>query len=121
MNTPRLSIIRQALILSVLMLPLPLAALAVFENPLVSIELPQIIQNIIFWLLGLAGFLGLLALVVGGIRLIIGGLGSEAEVAQAKRIILWAIIGLIVVGMAAVILALVGGVLGLGVAQPPVP
>ena len=94
----------------------PLAAdAAVFQNPLQGKTLVSIVQRAILWLLGLAGFLALLALVMGGIYLIAGGFitTKEGQIKQGKQIILWAIIGLVIIGMAAAILLVVGQILGL--------
>lgn len=59
--------------------------------------IPVVLTNVVNWLLGLAGILALLALVWGGIRYITA-LGNESTAAEAKKIITWAIIGLLVVG-----------------------
>lgn len=85
-----------------------------FQNPLGPIrDVRVIITRIIFWIIGLSTFIAILALVVGGIRLTIGGFGNEQEAAAAKKIITWAIIGLTVVGLAAIILAAVRTILGI--------
>jgi hypothetical protein len=89
-----------------------------FSNPLGNTTVTDIIKNIILWMLGLAGFIALIALVFGGVRMIIGGLGSESELAQARRTIFWAIIGLVVIALAAVVLATVGNLLGISVTLP---
>ena len=110
-----LSLIFITLVLTAAVVPLAVHATATasFTDPLGGARLIDIVQRAIKWLLGLVGLIALLGLVVGGTRLIIGGLGNESEVAEGKRIIYWAIIGLVVVGMAAAILAVVGYVLGL--------
>lgn len=59
--------------------------------------IPSVLTNVVNWLLGLAGILALLALVWGGIRYITA-LGNESTAAEAKKIITWAVIGLLVVG-----------------------
>lgn len=83
-----------------------------FENPLGDVgTLKPIIKNLIHWLVGLSTLIALLSLVIGGMRLIIGGFDNEQEAAAAKKIITWAIIGLVVVGLAAAILWAIGKVL----------
>lgn len=113
-----LKIFRIALLLAVLLLPV--SALAqVFENPLgagsnAEVAALAIIQNIINFFLKFVAIAALAAIIYGGARLIIGSATSESEVARAKQIILWAVIGLIIVGLAAAILRAVGTVLGIG-------
>jgi hypothetical protein len=86
-------------------------ALAVlFDNPLGSSSdtagavIIGILQRLILFIVTFAGFVALAALTYGGLRLILGGASSDQEVARAKQIIYWAIIGLVVIGLAAVIL-----------------
>ncbi|MEX0649697.1 MAG: pilin [Candidatus Andersenbacteria bacterium] len=57
-----------------------------------------LLENIINWLLSISAVLALLALVVGGMMYIIS-FGDEAKVKKAKSIIIYAITGLIVVGI----------------------
>ncbi len=110
--TKRLSVI---LTLGLLFLPLISQAQATpanFENPLDPVrDVRVLIQNLIIWLVGLSALIALLALVVGGMRLIVGGFDNEQEAAKAKRIITWAVIGLVVVAMAAGILSTLSDVL----------
>ena len=105
-------------IVSILLL-IPLAAFAAqFQNPLGvgmvgSAGIKVIIGNIIAFLLSFVAVASLASIVYGGLRLILGGAISEQEVARAKQIIFWAIIGLLVVGLAAAILNALGFILGL--------
>ena len=65
------------------------------ENPL-SYNTPQeLVGGIISYLMGLVGILAVAALVYGGIMYMTSG-GSEERVKQAKNIITYAIIGLVV-------------------------
>jgi hypothetical protein len=65
------------------------------DNPL-SFETPQeLIGGIITYLMGLVGILAVAALVWGGIMYMTSA-GSEERVKQAKNIITYAIIGLVV-------------------------
>ncbi len=90
-----------------------------FEDPLGVGQVPpqvfiiDIIKRIIIFFLGLVGIIALAAITYGSIRLIIGGATSESEIAQAKRVIFWAAMGLIVVGLSLTIIIEVGNILGL--------
>lgn len=66
----------------------------------------DLLIKIINWLLSLVAILALVALIVGGIMYIVS-LGSEDAAKRAKRIILYAIIGLLVVFISFAILAAV--------------
>ncbi len=67
-----------------------------FDDPLKNAQLEDIITRVIYFLLGLVGLFALLALIVGGIRMIIA-FGNDERVANAKKMIFWAIAGLTVV------------------------
>jgi len=103
------------IVLVVTLLSAPLFSYADnFINPLGHTnDIRDLIARLAKWLVGLSALIALLALVVGGMRLIIGGFDNEQEAAAAKKIITWAIIGLVVVGLAAVILAAIRAVLGI--------
>lgn len=64
-------------------------------------------------LLIFVGLGALVALIWGGVKYIIS-LGDQDEVAKAKRIILYALVGVIVVGLAAAIVNFTIGVIGTG-------
>lgn len=80
-----------------------IALAATFNNPLRSDDPADFIGTVIDFLLGLVFVLALLALVVGGVRMV-ASFGNEQSVASAKKIILWAIVGLTVVIMSWVII-----------------
>lgn len=87
-------------------------AFAAIENPLPGIlKVETLIERVIKWVLNLAALLALLALIWGGIKMIID-FGGEESVKQGKKIITWAIIGLIVVAASYAIVKTVAGVLG---------
>ena len=65
-----------------------------------SVELLTVLGNIANWLFGLAGGLAVLFLIYGGVTYIIGG--AEAE-KTAKKLIMNAIIGLVVIALAYVL------------------
>lgn len=58
----------------------------------------DILKSVISFLLSLVAVLALAALIIGGIMYIVS-LGDENRAKQAKQIIMYAIIGLLVVGM----------------------
>ena len=118
-------LITTVLLVSVFTLSMPTlaAALTQFENPLVKsdpfIAINDFIDNIIVFILGFAAAVALASLIYGGLRLILGASLSESEIARAKQIIFWAIIGLVVIGIAGIILSAVRFILGLEPKPPP--
>lgn len=70
-----------------------------------------IAQNILFFITSLAAILSLAAFIWGAVMFILS-LGDESKAATAKRIMLYAIIGLLLVGGAYVVVRLVGRLLG---------
>lgn len=86
---------------------------AQIENPLAPIlSVDKLIEKVIEKILELAALLALLALIWGGIKMIID-FGGEESVKQGKTIIKWAIIGLVVVAASYAILKTVTGALGI--------
>ncbi len=82
-------------------------------NPLGKTDdITDVLKNVINWLLGLVGFAALIALIIGGFRMIVG-FGNEEQVKKAKTTILWAVIGLAVVILSyAIINIVVSDILG---------
>ncbi len=83
-------------------------------NPLAGAgitDLQGFITKVIGFLLGLVGLLALLALIWGGFQYIIA-FGDEKKVEHGKSIIKWAIAGLIIIGLAYVIISVVRDLLG---------
>lgn len=66
----------------------------------------QILQNLVAWLTSLLGTIALISLLYGG-YLYISSQGDEGNVEKAKAILLYSIIGLIIVGLAGVIVNVV--------------
>lgn len=86
---------------------------ATFQNPLSGGTVPEdiiggIIKRIIEIMLAIAGSAALAGIIYGGLRIILGAMSSESEIAQAKKIITWCVIGLLVIGLAGVIISAVG-------------
>jgi hypothetical protein len=81
-----------------------------FQDPLNtgSSEAREVVIEIIFrivqFFLAIAASLTLLTIMVTGVRYILGALGSEQEIAKAKQMLVWAIVGLMIIGLSAVIL-----------------
>ncbi|OGY37265.1 MAG: hypothetical protein A3E36_01100 [Candidatus Andersenbacteria bacterium RIFCSPHIGHO2_12_FULL_45_11b] len=79
------------------------------KNPLsggADQTIKDVLVLIIKWMLGLVGFLALIALIIGGGRMVID-FGNEEQVKKAKTTILWAVIGLAVVILSYAILNIV--------------
>jgi hypothetical protein len=70
-----------------------------------------ILTQIIGWLLALVAVLALAALIWGGIQYIIS-FGNEKQAESGKKTVLYAIIGLIIVGLSFAIIKTVGTFLG---------
>lgn len=84
-----------------------------FNNPLGTgvTTVSGLLTKIIKWILGISAFLAMLALVVGGVRLIIS-FGNPSGVSAAKNNILWAVIGIAVIMLSYAIITLVSDLLG---------
>jgi len=68
----------------------------VFENPTGVNNTTALVTNIVNWLLGITSALVILFLVVGGIMYITAA-GDEQKTEQAKKIITYCIIGLVII------------------------
>jgi len=90
----------------------PVVALAQQQgitNPLGNIgTVSGLLAKIINYMLGLVGFIALIALITGGARMIMD-FGSEEQVKKGKTTIMWAVIGLLVVMLSYVIINIVTG------------
>lgn len=77
----------------------------------------QLLGKVINWMLGLVGFIALIALITGGARMIMD-FGNEEQVKKGKTTVLWAVIGLLVVILSYAIINIVTGeILGGGQSQ----
>ncbi|MEA1936617.1 MAG: hypothetical protein U9N04_00715 [Patescibacteria group bacterium] len=63
------------------------------KNPITTNDFGEIVENVLLWLLSVAGVITIFMLVVGGIMYMTAG-GNEQKVATAKKVITWTIIGL---------------------------
>lgn len=84
-----------------------------FENPIGATNFSIFIQRIILFIIAFAGLLALLAITYGGAMIILGGMKSEQDLRRGKEIIFWALGGLLIIGMSALILNIIGGWLGI--------
>ncbi|MEI7690096.1 MAG: pilin [bacterium] len=96
---------------------LPVAALA--TGPIVAVTgtcggaqcVIDLLQTIITWVLAIAGSLAVLMLIYGGIRYILST-GDEKRLEGAKKTILYAIIGIIVITASYLLVGVAGSLLG---------
>jgi hypothetical protein len=65
------------------------------NTSLPSAGVATIISNVLYWLLGIFGFLAIIAFVISGIQYILSA-GSEKGVDTAKRNMKWAMVGVVV-------------------------
>lgn len=72
---------------------------------------PLLIINLIYWALALAGTVGVIIIIVGGISFILSG-GDPKKTDEARRTVLFAILGLIIVFLAFFIIDLIGSFTG---------
>lgn len=79
------------------------------EDP--QAKIGNLIVDIINMLLGLSAVLAVGAIIWGAVVFILS-IGNEKRVATAKQIILWAIVGLLVVGLSFLVVRFVGQILG---------
>lgn len=68
-------------------------AIVISVKPTSTSDFAQIVENVLLWMLSVAGFLAMLTFIVGGIMYMTSS-GDEQKVGNAKKIIKWTIIGL---------------------------
>ncbi len=81
------------------------------ENPLSAESLEELVENLIDFIFKIALVLTPLMIIIAGFLLVTAG-GSIEQVTKAKRIILWAVIGFLIVLLAKGIVAIIKGLLG---------
>lgn len=107
------------IIINLALIGLALPALAANQtgitNPLgATVSVEEFIINIIQFLLGLSALLAFAAIIYGGIRMV-ASFGSEGSVQTGKKVIQWAVIGLVVIMLSYVIMLTVARFLDVGV------
>ncbi len=73
--------------------------------------LTGIISNIMTWMLGIVGFLGVIGFAISGV-LYLTAAGDEDRIATAKRAMTWSIVGVIVALLGVVIIKAANSMLG---------
>ena len=73
--------------------------------------LTEIVSNIMTWMLGLVGFLGVIGFAISGI-LYLTAAGDEERITTAKRAMTWSIVGVIVALLGVVIIKAANSMLG---------
>lgn len=96
-------------------LTIPALAMAQFQAPagtnLPSGSLMGIVKNIMNWLLGIVGVLGVIGFAIAGI-LYLTAAGDEDRIATAKKAMTWSIVGVVVALLGLVILRAAEAMLG---------
>ena len=72
------------------------AALVDIDNPIETEDFNDLVENLLNWLLGVSASVALLMLVAGGIMYAMAA-GSEEKLKSAKKTILYAILGMVIV------------------------
>lgn len=111
---------RVALILSIVFLAVPEAVRAQVDKHLKELsgslpgdDLPKLIANIIRAGLGLVGTVALAFFIYGGFMYITSG-GDEKQIEQGKKIMVYAIIGILAIGLSYAVVTFVIGAFGGG-------
>lgn len=81
-------------------------------NPLKADDFTELFVGIANWIAGIIASLAVLVIVYGGFQYMVSG-GNEDKIAQARKTIQWAIIGLIIVVMSWSLLKTVLSILGI--------
>lgn len=93
-------------------------AQAKFTNPLGdNATVEGALTGLIWFMLSFIGLLALAGIIYGGIR-IITGFGNQSSVEQGKKVIFYAIVGLILTALSALIVGLVANAINLKGAAP---
>lgn len=91
----------------VLMFPLSVHAAPI---PQLNTDIATIIQNVTNWVLVIAGSVAVLFLIIGGVRYIISA-GNPTQAEAAKKTIIYALIGVVIIALSLVLVNLVIGIL----------
>jgi flavin-binding protein dodecin len=80
------------------------------DDTLGKVDIYTVIENVINTILSFVAILGLIAFIIGGVMYIMS-FGDEQKTARAKKIILYAILGMIIAGGAFAIVETVKGII----------
>jgi hypothetical protein len=84
--------------------------LNIFGNIFGAPNIGEVIMNVIKFILGILGAATILAIIVGGLRYVMSG-GNEQQIEGAKKTLLYAIIGFVVVILAYTIVTFIDRVI----------
>lgn len=76
------------------------------EEAFVQVPAEQVVVNVIMWMMSILGIIAVGFIIWGGIMYATSG-GNEEQITRAKKILLWAIVGLVIAILALVIARLV--------------
>lgn len=79
-------------------------------NPISTGSFSDLIENVLLWVLGIAGSLSLLMLITGGVLYVIAA-GDEQKAESAKKMITWTILGLALILASYSIVVVLDGIL----------
>ncbi len=65
-------------------------------NPISTADFAKIVENVLLWILSVAGSLAIFAFIVGGIMYMTSS-GDEQKANNAKKVITWTIIGTVLI------------------------
>ncbi len=86
------------------------AALVDVDNPISTTDFNELVDNVLDWVLGIAASVALLMLIAGGIMYATAA-GSEEKLKSAKKTILYAILGVVVVILSYSMIVVLHGIL----------
>ena len=75
---------------------IPTGGLVNIDNPITTADFNELVENVLNWVLGIAGSVALLILIAGGVMYATAA-GSEEKLKSAKKTILYAILGVVIV------------------------
>jgi type IV secretory pathway VirB2 component (pilin) len=81
------------------------------QDPLYILQLETVFKNIITFLLGIAGGVAIIIIIVGGIRYILSG-GDPKATMSARNSITFGVVGLIIIILATSIVIILGKIFG---------
>ena len=86
------------------------AALVNIEPPTHTTDFNELVERILDWVLGIAGSIALLMMIAGGI-MYSAAAGNEEKLKEAKKIISYAILGVVIVMLSYSIIKVLHGIL----------
>ena len=86
------------------------AAWVDIENPIETADFNELVENVLNWALGIAGSIALLMMIAGGIMYATAA-GSEEKLKSAKKVISYAILGVVIVLLSYSMIVVLHGIL----------